>query len=99
MKKFHYSDTFPISSESKRSKRKTVKNKADGEYRKKIQNRIRELNKLGFPQEEALIRINSEFSNSKYKEFFQGWVENAYIHIARKKRARENREKGNDERA
>ena len=45
---------------------------------REIKDRIKELIKLGFPQEEILVRINSEYSNSKLKDFFKKWIEKAY---------------------
>ena len=45
---------------------------------REIQNRIIELYKLGFPQEQALIRLFSEYSNSKLVDFFEKWVEKGY---------------------
>ena len=50
----------------------------DSDMRMEIQGRIRELKKLGYPKEEALKRLNSEFPDSQFKNFFQSWIENVY---------------------
>ena len=73
-----FSSRLPIYEDSKTNKRKRAENKSDVEHRKEIQKRIRELKKLGYPKEETLIKISSEYSDSKYRGFFMGWVENAY---------------------
>lgn len=50
----------------------------DTELRISIQKRIMELEKLGFPKEEAIIRLTNEFFDSGYEGFFEGWIENVY---------------------
>ena len=73
-----------IIEESDKTKRTKEKNKKDTNERQEIQQRIRDLYELGFPQEEALIKIISEFEDSKYRGFFKGWIENAYMQMAKK---------------
>lgn len=50
-------------------------NKEDTEIRSLIQKRISDLLQLGFPKDQIVIRLKNEFPNSKYEEFFEGWVE------------------------
>lgn len=50
----------------------------DSQERIKIQARINELKEKVFPKEEALIRIQKEYADCKWKEFFGSWVSNVY---------------------
>ena len=53
-------------------------NSKDTSDRMEIQRRIRELKKMGFPKDEAIKRIKTEFADCKYTSFFESWVENVY---------------------
>ena len=64
--------------QTKRDKRTQKMRDNDTNERKSIQNRIKELKELGFPKEEALKRLKTEFSESQYMGFFEGWIDNAY---------------------
>ena len=76
--KICFTDRLPLYEETERNKKKRKKNEEDKDNRMAIQERIRELKKLGFPKEEALIRMNAEFPDSEYKGFFSAWIDNVY---------------------
>ena len=71
-----YYDWLRKAKDGEKEKKQIIKN--DSNKRLKIHDRIRELKFKGFPQEEALARLHSEFPNSEYKGFFKSWIENVY---------------------
>ena len=71
---FHMSDYIPVA----KNEKVDLERITDREERRSIQLRIRELKKLGFPEDQALERIYTEFSDSDKKGFFKTWVENVY---------------------
>ncbi|MBR3162857.1 MAG: hypothetical protein IKF17_01985 [Clostridia bacterium] len=64
--------------ETPRNKATAKTRKDDTNDRKKIHNMIKELKDLGYPKEEALKKLLSEFPNSRFQGFFEGWIENMY---------------------
>ena len=64
--------------EKENNKPKNQERKNDSEKRMKIQESIKKMHKQGFPKEEALKRIQRDFSDSEYSRFFASWVENWY---------------------
>ena len=71
---FHMSDCVPVS-ENKKQEDERVN---DRNERREIQRRIRELKQLGFPKDQAIERLYSDFPDSEYKGFFESWIENTY---------------------
>lgn len=69
-----------VASDMEESRRnKTIREMSnDTKERMRIQQRIQKLKELGFPKEEAVKRLSAEFADSRYKNFFKSWVENAY---------------------
>ena len=61
----------------RQKEKKKIINK-DSRKRIEIHSRIYELKDKGFPKEEALKRITTEFPNSEFEGFFESWIENIY---------------------
>ena len=64
--------------DTKTNIKKKKKNAKEADIRKKIHGRIREMKDLGFPKDQALERLNSEFPNSEFSGFFEGWINHVY---------------------
>lgn len=77
-KRIDFSSRLSYYEETQRNRDTQQERIADSNNRSTIQSRIRELKELGFPKEEALKRLESEFPNSQYSGYFTSWVDNAY---------------------
>ncbi len=73
-----FSSRLSYYEETPRNRETRQERRVDSNNRTTIQCRIRELKDLGFPKEEVLIRLESEFPNSQYSGYFESWIENAY---------------------
>ena len=58
--------------------RKSQEIKEDSDKRWQIQVLIKKLKSEGFTESETLEKVYSAFPDSEYRNFFRGWVENAY---------------------
>ena len=77
-KRMEFAERISIFEETEYNKSTEQERKADSNNRSLIQIRIRELKDEGCSKEDALKRLKTEFSDSKYIGFFEGWIENAY---------------------